>query len=134
MAAVKGEVIYTEARKGVTRIGARVGDTVYWWTARGPAPARGALVEIPAHAKAEPAKAKAENGEAEMVVFVKPEPEVLPAEAAAAAGPSAEEVERMLRAVALKAAAALYSGHGTEAKELVLGCAAEFLAWLKEAG
>jgi len=47
------------------------------------------------------------------------------------AGPSAEEVERMLRAVALKAAASLYAGHGTEAKELVLGCAAEFLAWLK---
>ena len=132
---LKGEVIYTEARKGVTRIGARVGDTVYWWTARGPAPTRGSLVEIPAHAKAEPAKAgKAENGEAEMVVFVKPEPEVLPAEAMAKAGPSAEEVERMLRAVALKAAAALYSGHGTEAKELVLGCAAEFLAWLKGAG
>jgi len=130
----KGEVIYTEDRgKGVTRIGARVGDTVYWWTARGPAPARGQMVEIPAHAKAEPAKAKAENGETEMVVFVKPEPEVLPAEAAAAvkAGPSAEEVERMLRAVALKAAASLYAGHGTEAKELVLGCAAEFLAWLK---
>jgi len=135
MAAVKGEVIYTEARKGVTRIGARVGNTVYWWTARGPAPARGALVEIPAHAKAEPAKAKAENG-ADVVVFAKVEPEVLPAEAAAAAkaGPSAEEVERMLRAVALKAAASLYAGHGTEAKELVLGCAAEFLAWLKEAG
>jgi len=132
---MKGEVIYSEARKGVTRIGARVGDTVYWWTARGPAPTRGSLVEIPAHAKAEPAKAgKAENGEAEMVVFVKPEPEVLPAEAMAKAGPSAEEVERMLRAVALKAAAALYSGHGTEAKELVLGCAAEFLAWLKGAG
>ena len=87
---LKGEVIYTEERgKGVTRIGARVGDVVYWWTARGPAPARGALVEIPAHAKAEPAKAKAENG-ADVVVFAKVEPEVLPAEAAAAAmaGPS----------------------------------------------
>ena len=134
MAAAKGEVIYTEDRgKGITRIGARVGDTVYWWTARGPAPARGQMVEIPAHAKAEPAKAK--NGE-DVVVFVKPEPEVLPAEAAAAAkaGPSAEEVERMLRAVALKAAASLYAGHGTEAKELVLGCAAEFLAWLKGSG
>lgn len=99
---LKGEVIYTEDRgKGVTRIGARVGDVVYWWTAHGPAPARGSLVEIPAHAKA---------------------------------GPSAEEVERMLRAVALKAAASLYAGHGTEAKDLVLGCAAEFLAWLKGAG
>ena len=127
--AVKGEVIYTEDRgKGVTRIGARVGDVVYWWTARGPAPARGALVEIPAHAKAEPAKAR--NGEADVVVFVKPEPEVLPAEAKAA-GPSAEEVERMLRAVALKAAASLYAGHGTEARDLVIGCAAEFLDWLK---
>jgi len=137
MAAVKGEVIYTEDRgKGVTRIGARVGDTVYWWTARGPAPARGALVEVPSHAKAEPAKAKAENGEADVVVFAKVEPEVLPAEAAAAAkaGPAAEEVERMLRAVALKAAASLYAGHGTEAKELVVACAAEFLAWLKGAG
>ena len=54
--------------------------------------------------------------------------------AAVKAGPSAEEVERMLRAVALKAAASLYAGHGTEAKELVLACAAEFLAWLKGAG
>ena len=128
--AVKGEVIYTEDRgKGVTRIGARVGDVVYWWTARGPAPSRGALVEIPSHAKAEPAKAKAENGEADVVVFTKVEPEALPAEAKA--GPSAEEVERMLRAVALKAAASLYAGHGTEAKELVLGCAEEFLSWLR---
>ena len=128
MMAVKGEVIYTEDRgKGVTRIGARVGDVVYWWTARGPAPARGSLVEIPSHAKAEPAKAK--NGEADVVVFVKPEPEALPAEAKP--GPSAEEVERMLRAVALKAAASLYAGHGTEARDLVIGCAAEFLAWLK---
>ena len=126
---MKGEVIYTEDRgKGVTRIGARVGDVVYWWTGRGPAPARGALVEIPAHAKAEPAKAKAENGEADVVVFTKVEPEVLPE---AKAGPSAEEVERMLRAVALKAAASLYAGHGTEAKELVLGCAEEFLSWLR---
>ena len=124
---VKGEVIYTEDRgKGVTRIGARVGDVVYWWTARGPAPSRGTLVEIPAHAKAEPAKAK--NGEADVVVFTKVEPEVLPE---AKAGPSAEEVERMLRAVALKAAASLYAGHGTEAKDLVLGCAEEFLAWLR---
>ena len=127
---MKGEVIYTEDRgKGVTRIGARVGDVVYWWTGHGPAPARGALVEIPSHAKAEPAKAKAENGEADVVVFTKAEPEVLPE---AKAGPAAaEEVERMLRAVALKAAASLYAGHGTEAKELVLGCAAEFLAWLR---
>jgi len=131
MMAVKGEVIYTEDRgKGVTRIGARVGDVVYWWTARGPAPARGSLVEIPSHAKAEPAKAKAENGEADVVVFVKPEPEALPAEAVKP-GPSAEEVERMLRAVALKAAASLYAGHGTEARDLVIGCAAEFLDWLK---
>jgi hypothetical protein len=46
---LKGEVIYTEDRgKGMTRIGARVGDVVYWWTGHGPAPARGALVEIPA--------------------------------------------------------------------------------------
>jgi hypothetical protein len=37
----------------------------------------------------------------------------------------------MLRAVALKAAASLYAGHGTEAKDLVLGCAAEFLSWLR---
>jgi hypothetical protein len=126
---LKGEVIYTEDRgKGVTRIGARVGDVVYWWTGHGPAPARGALVEIPSHAKAEPAKAKAENGEADVVVFTKTEPEVLPE---AKAGPSAEEVERMLRAVALKAAASLYAGHGTEAKELVLGCAEEFLSWLR---
>jgi hypothetical protein len=126
---MKGEVIYTEDRgKGVTRIGARVGDVVYWWTGHGPAPARGALVEIPAHAKAEPAKAKAENGEADVVVFTKAEPEVLPE---AKAGPAAEEVERMLRAVALKAAASLYAGHGTEAKELVLGCATEFLSWLR---
>jgi hypothetical protein len=126
---MKGEVIYTEDRgKGVTRIGARVGDVVYWWTGHGPAPARGALVEIPAHAKAEPAKAKAENGEADVVVFTKTEPEALPE---AKAGPSAEEVERMLRAVALKAAASLYAGHGTEAKELVLGCAEEFLSWLR---
>jgi hypothetical protein len=125
---MKGEVIYTEDRgKGVTRIGARVGDVVYWWTGHGPAPARGALVEIPAHAKAEPAKA--ENGEADVVVFTKAEPEVLPAEAKA--GPAAEEVERMLRAVALKAAASLYAGHGTEAKDLVLGCAEEFLSWLR---
>ena len=134
---MKGEVIYTEDRgKGITRIGARVGDVVYWWTARGPAPTRGSLVEIPSHAKAEPAKAgKTENG-ADVVVFTKVEPEVLPAEAAAVAkaGPSAEEVERMLRAVALKAAASLYAGHGTEAKELVVACAAEFLAWLKGAG
>jgi len=132
MTVLKGEVIYTEDRgKGITRIGARVGDTVYWWTARGPAPARGQMVEIPSHAKAEPAKAgKTENG-ADVVVFAKVEPEVLPAEAMAKAGPSAEEIERMLRAVALKAAAALYSGHGTEAKELVVACAAEFLAWLK---
>jgi len=101
---------------------------VYWWTGHGPAPARGALVEIPAHAKAEPAKAKAENGEADVVVFTKAEPEVLPE---AKAGPAAEEVERMLRAVALKAAASLYAGHGTEAKELVLGAAEEFLAWLR---
>jgi hypothetical protein len=127
---MKGEVIYTEDRgKGVTRIGARVGDVVYWWTGHGPAPARGALVEIPSHAKAEPAKAKAENGEADVVVFTKTEPEALPLEAKA--GPSAEEVERMLRAVALKAAASLYAGHGTEAKELVLACAEEFLAWLR---
>lgn len=126
---MKGEVIYTEDRgKGVTRIGARVGDVVYWWTGHGPAPARGALVEIPAHAKAEPAKAKAENGEADVVVFTKAEPEVLPE---AKAGPAADEVERMLRAVALKAAASLYAGHGTEAKELVLGAAEEFLAWLR---
>jgi len=126
---MKGEVIYTEDRgKGVTRIGARVGDVVYWWTGHGPAPARGALVEIPAHAKAEPAKAKAENGEADVVVFTKAEPEVLPE---AKAGPAADEVERMLRAVALKAAASLYAGHGTEAKELVLGCAEEFLSWLR---
>ena len=126
---MKGEVIYTEDRgKGVTRIGARVGDVVYWWTGHGPAPARGALVEIPAHAKAEPAKAKAENGEADVVVFTKTEPEVLPE---AKAGPAAEEVERMLRAVALKAAASLYAGHGTEAKELVLVCAEEFMAWLR---
>jgi hypothetical protein len=126
---MKGEVIYTEDRgKGVTRIGARVGDVVYWWTGHGPAPARGALVEIPSHAKAEPAKAKAENGEADVVVFTKAEPEVLPE---AKAGPAAEEVERMLRAVALKAAASLYAGHGTEAKELVLGCAEEFLSWLR---
>jgi hypothetical protein len=126
---MKGEVIYTEDRgKGVTRIGARVGDVVYWWTGHGPAPARGALVEIPSHAKAEPAKAKAENGEADVVVFTKTEPEVLPE---AKAGPAAEEVERMLRAVALKAAASLYAGHGTEAKELVLGCAEEFLSWLR---
>jgi len=126
---MKGEVIYTEDRgKGVTRIGARVGDVVYWWTGHGPAPARGALVEIPAHAKAEPAKAKAENGEADVVVFTKAEPEVLPE---AKAGPSAEEVERMLRAVALKAAASLYAGHGTEAKGLVLGAAEEFLSWLR---
>ena len=54
--------------------------------------------------------------------------------AAVKAGPSAEEVERMLRAVALKAAAALYSGHGTEAKELVVACAAEFLSWLQRSG
>jgi len=126
---MKGEVIYTEDRgKGITRIGARVGDVVYWWTGHGPAPARGALVEIPSHAKAEPAKSKAENGEADVVVFTKAEPEVLPE---AKAGPSAEEIERMLRAVALKAAASLYAGHGTEAKELVLGCAEEFLAWLR---
>jgi hypothetical protein len=126
---MKGEVIYTEDRgKGVTRIGARVGDVVYWWTGHGPAPARGALVEIPSHAKAEPAKAKAENGEADVVVFTKAEPEVLPE---AKAGPAAEEVERMLRAVALKAAASLYAGHGTEAKELVLSAAEEFLSWLR---
>jgi len=119
---MKGEVIYTEDRgKGITRIGARVGDVVYWWTGHGPAPARGALVEIPSHAKAE-------NGEADVVVFTKAEPEVLPE---AKAGPAAEEVERMLRAVALKAAASLYAGHGTEAKDLVLGCAGEFLAWLR---
>jgi hypothetical protein len=37
----------------------------------------------------------------------------------------------MLRAVALKAAASLYAGHGTEAKELALGCAEEFLSWLR---
>jgi len=52
-------------------------------------------------------------------------------ESQAKAGPAAEEVERMLRAVALKAAASLYAGHGTEAKELALGCAEEFLSWLR---
>jgi len=52
-------------------------------------------------------------------------------ESQAKAGPAAEGVERMLRAVALKAAASLYAGHGTEAKDLVLGCAEEFLSWLR---
>ncbi len=119
-----GEVIYVEARgPGITRIGARVGDAVYWWTCRGPAPARGQLVEIPAHAKAEKARDIGQTADAPAAAEPKAE----------APAPSAEEVERMLRSVALKAAASLYAGHGTEAKELVLGCAAEFLAWLRGA-
>jgi len=100
---------------------------VYWWTAAGPAPARGATVEIPPYAKAEPAKVKAEPSE--VVVFAKPDAETLPPGAKAEHSP--EEVERMLRAVALKAAATLNAGHGAEAKALVISCAEEFLAWLR---
>lgn len=123
---MKGEVVYVEVRGKAARVGARSEDGLMWfWTTTGPAPHRGQVVEIPPGAKPEPSR---KNGKVE-VELEAPAPTIAATEAKP---PSPEEVERMLRAVALKAAAQLYAGLGNIAEASVLQCAEQFLAWLRK--
>lgn len=97
---------------------------MWFWTTNGPAPHRGQIVEIPMGAKPEPSR---RNGP-------KPEernPAGSPSPEAQNAAEMPEDVERMLKAVALKAAAQLYSGQGQAELTTVMVTAERFLSWLK---
>lgn len=93
------------------RVGAKSPDGLtWWWTQKGKAPRKGETVEVPKGAKPEPGR------EATVKPGVDP------------------EVRRMVRAVALKAAAGLYAGQGKEAERLVIEAAERFLRWLGRPG
>lgn len=126
---MKGEVVYVEVRGKAARVGARSEDGLMWfWTTTGPAPHRGQVVEIPQGANPEPAK-KA-NVSSELAKSSATPASVRPGIPEAKVS-SPEDVERMLRAVALKAAAQLFAGFGSMAEESVLTLAEHFLTWLK---
>lgn len=120
--ALKGEVVFVEVRGKAARVGARTPDGLVWfWTTTGPTPSRGQVVDIPPGAKPEPSR---KNGKTAEVAAEVPAP-------AQPAAPSPEEVQRMLKAVALKAAAQLCAGLGPMAETQVLSLAERFLAWLQ---
>ncbi len=125
--AIKGTVVFVEARGKAVRVGARSEDGLMWfWTTTGPAPCRGQVVDIPPGAKPEPYR---RNGSGFGKAPARPE---APHSATRSEEALPEDVARVLRAVALKAAAAVYSGHGTSAVPLALQTAEQFLAWLNE--
>ena len=104
---IKGRVIYVGVEGKRARVGAKSPDGLVWWWTQGlPAPAKGAVVPVPKGAKPEPGKRPGGD----------------------------PEIERMLRAVALKAAAGLYAGKGKEAERLVIETAEGFLRWLGRPG
>lgn len=118
---LKGEVVFVENRGKAARVGARSEDGLMWfWTTTGPAPQRGQIVPIPLGAKPEPSRKNRTPRES-------PNAEASTAEVSST---KSEEVERVLKAVALKAAAQLCAGQGPQCAEDVLKVAEKFLPWL----
>lgn len=93
-----------------------------WWFG-GSRPQRGQVVQIPEGAKPEPARKRSVGAPPRRL----PEAIALPEETK----PGPEDVERVLRAVALEAAAQLCAGHGRGAEAQVLASAEAFPRWLK---
>lgn len=127
---MKGTVVFAEKRGASARVGARTEDGLMWfWTTTGPAPIRGQVVEIPMGARPEPARrnaagpGKAQPGNGAQKASQEPK-------ALGTGATVSEEVERMLRAVALKAAATVCSGQ-PNAADKVTALAEKFLAWLR---
>jgi len=126
---LKGKVVFVQIRGKAARVGARSEDGLMWfWTTKGPAPHRGQIVEIPMGAKPEPSRCNGPKPE-ERNPARSPAPEAQNPPGSSA--PTPEDVERMLRAVALKAAAQLYSGQGQAELTTVMVTAERFLSWLK---